>query len=81
PFDFDVHAMFFAADAVTVLDTLHRHLADRRVNLVNARREFFRATALEVFDALATHRIGVAEFRTRPGATEYRTSLEMAEAR
>ncbi|MCL2091649.1 MAG: DUF4041 domain-containing protein [Micrococcales bacterium] len=81
PFDFDVHALFFAADAVGVVDVLHQHLADRRVNLVNQRREFFRATPLEVFDALATHRIGVPEFRTRPGAVEYRTSLELAEAR
>lgn len=81
PFDFDVHALFFATDAVGVLAVLHEHLADRRVNLVNQQREFFRATPLEVFDALATHRIGVPEFRTRPGATEYRTSLELAEAR
>ncbi|MCL2467161.1 MAG: DUF4041 domain-containing protein [Micrococcales bacterium] len=78
PFDFDVHAMFFAPDAVAVLAVLHEHLADRRVNLVNHRREFFRATPLEVFNTLATHRIGVPEFRTRPGATEYRTSAQMA---
>ncbi len=81
PFDFDVHALFFAPDAAGVVDVLHQHLADRRVNLVNQRREFFRATPLEVFDAMATHRIGVPEFRTRPGATEYRTSLELEEAR
>ncbi len=81
PFDFDVHALFFTTDAVGVVDVLHQHLDDRRVNRVNQRREFFRATPLEVFDAMATHRIGVPEFRTRPGATEYRTSLELEAAR
>ncbi len=32
PFPFDVHAMFFADDAVTVEADLHRAFADRRVN-------------------------------------------------
>ncbi|MCL2424009.1 MAG: DUF4041 domain-containing protein [Micrococcales bacterium] len=81
PFDFDVHAMFFAPDAVAVVTLMQESLADRRVNLVSSRRGFFRATPLEVFNVMATHRIGVPEFRTRPGATEYRTSLEMADAR
>jgi uncharacterized small protein (DUF1192 family) len=41
PFPFDVHAMFFAEDAVTVEADLHRAFAERRVNHVNQRREFF----------------------------------------
>jgi len=82
PFDFDVHALFFSEDAVGVRAMLHHHFADRRVNLVNQRREFFYATPLEVLDVLAEHRVGgLLEFRTRPGAAEYRTSLELAAAR
>lgn len=41
PFRFDVHAKIFDADADAVsLETrLHQHLANRRVNRVNLRRE------------------------------------------
>ena len=53
PFPFDVHAMFFADDAVTVEADLHRAFADRRVNHVNQRREFFFATPAEVRDGAA----------------------------
>jgi len=48
PFPFDVHAMFFAEDAVTVEAELHRAFAERRVNYINQRREFFVATPAEV---------------------------------
>lgn len=53
PFPFDVHAMFFADDAVGVEGELHRRFADRRLNHVNLRREFFFATPAEVRHALA----------------------------
>jgi hypothetical protein len=79
PFDFDIHALFFSTDATGVVEMLHEHFDDRRVNLVNERRDFFYATPLEVLDVLAEHRVGgVLEFRTRPGAVEYRTTLELA---
>lgn len=48
PFRYDVHALHFSNDAVTLEAELHRHFADRRVNLVNERREFFFATPAEV---------------------------------
>jgi hypothetical protein len=41
PFRFDVHALFFADDAVTVENTLHQAFTDHRVTKVNPRREFF----------------------------------------
>jgi hypothetical protein len=40
--------MFFADDAVTVEADLHRAFDDRRVNVINQRREFFFATPAEV---------------------------------
>src|SRR5690606_20248593 len=46
PFNFDVHALFFSKDAVGIESAMHSRLANKRVNLVNHRREFFRATAL-----------------------------------
>ncbi|MGW9268907.1 GIY-YIG nuclease family protein [Microbacterium sp. NPDC055599] len=48
PFRFDVHALFFADDAVSIQAMLHQHFADRRINRVNMRREYFRATPTEV---------------------------------
>ena len=44
PFRFDVHALFFADDAVTVETKLHQAFAAKRVNRINSRREFFYAT-------------------------------------
>lgn len=52
PFKFDVHAMIFSKDAVSLEGALHQKLNDRRVNLVNQRREFFYATPAEVREVL-----------------------------
>lgn len=52
PFLFDQHAMIFSPDAVGLEAQLHRYFADRRVNLVNMRREYFYATPHEVKTAL-----------------------------
>jgi Domain of unknown function (DUF4041)/T5orf172 domain len=48
PFNFDVHALFFSKDAVDIEAEMHRRLANVRVNIINNRREFFRATPVEV---------------------------------
>jgi Domain of unknown function (DUF4041)/Meiotically up-regulated gene 113 len=52
PFKFDVHAMIFSEDAVTLETKLHQKLENKRVNLVNQRREFFYATPAEVRQVL-----------------------------
>ncbi|WP_424530441.1 GIY-YIG nuclease family protein [Sphaerisporangium viridialbum] len=52
PFRFDTHALIFSDDAVGLEGRLHAALNDRRVNRVNLRREFFRATPAEVRDLL-----------------------------
>ncbi|WP_049793769.1 GIY-YIG nuclease family protein [Hoyosella subflava] len=44
PFNFDVHAPFFAEGAVEIEAMLHREFAHKRVNRVNNRREFFYVT-------------------------------------
>jgi hypothetical protein len=72
PFPFDVHAMFFADDAVTVEANLHRAFADRRVNHVNLRREFFFATPAEVQSLLLEQQAGnLLEFTEEPAAIQY----------
>jgi len=74
PFRFDIHAMFFADDAVSVEAMLHQEFADRRVNKVNNRREFFYCTPAEVLAVLQKHNVAVVEYRTEAEATEFRLS-------
>ena len=75
PFRFDVHSLFFSEDAVTLENELHRHFEDRRVNHVNARKEFFFASPAEVRDVLASKVGSLLEFTEQSEATEYLQSL------
>lgn len=78
PFRFDVHALFFADNALSIEAMLHQHFAARRLNRVNLRREYFRATPAEVLEVLTTHRVEVLEYTVEPAAAEYRSSIEPA---
>ncbi|GLZ77438.1 hypothetical protein Afil01_22450 [Actinorhabdospora filicis] len=75
PFRFDVHALIFSDDAVGLETRLHQELADRRVNRVNLRREFFHATPAEVREILQrvdrTHQL---EYHEEAEAEEWRIS-------
>lgn len=75
PFRFDVHALIFSEDAVSLETKLHKTLEDRKVNRVNQAREFFYATPREVKDILANiagqH---LLEYREEPEAAEWRAS-------
>ena len=80
PFKFYVHALFFSDDAVSVETELHRRFADKRVNLINTRREFFYATPAEVREALKDIAGNLLEFTEEPETEQYRLSLEEARA-
>jgi len=75
PFNFDVHALFFAKDAVGIETAMHERLADLRVNTVNRRREFFRATPLKVKTHLAELAGELLQFQDVPDALEYRQCI------
>lgn len=79
PFGFDVHALFFADDAVGVEAELHRRFAEKRVNRVNLRREFFYATPAEVREHLAEVAGDLVELREDPEAEQFRESQMLAE--
>jgi hypothetical protein len=79
PFNFDVHALFFSKDAVGIEAAMHARLVDRRVNLVNQRREFFRATPLEAKMHLAELAGELLQFQDVPDALEYRESLSRSQ--
>jgi Meiotically up-regulated gene 113 len=80
PFKFDIHALVFSQDAVSLESHLHRELGERRVNRVNLRREFFHATPAEVL--LVLQRTDAAEnlleFTDLAEAEEWRASLSIA---
>ncbi|MGH3545167.1 MAG: GIY-YIG nuclease family protein [Mycobacteriales bacterium] len=75
PFKFDVHALFFSADAVGIETEMHKRLTDRRVNRVNLRREFFHATPAEARDHLSQLTGELLTFEELSEAIEYRQSL------
>jgi hypothetical protein len=74
PFRFDVHALFFADDAVTVETKLHQAFEAKRVNKINLRREFFYATPYEVLAVLKDTVGEVIEYTAHPEAEEFRLS-------
>ncbi|WP_244282482.1 DUF4041 domain-containing protein [Micromonospora chersina] len=81
PFNFDVHALFFSDDAVGIEAKMHARLADRRVNLINQRREFFYATPHEAKEHLLELTGSLLQYEEIPEALEYRQSLTQAKSR
>lgn len=75
PFNFDIHAIFFSKDAVSIEGALHQRLAHARVNTVNRRREFFHVTPLDVREHLSELAGELLEFQEEPEALEYRQSV------
>lgn len=78
PFKYDVHAMHYDPDAAGIEEELHRRLAHKRVNLINSRREFFRATPAEVREHLQELAGELLVFTEFPEAEDYRRSLAAA---
>jgi multidrug efflux pump subunit AcrA (membrane-fusion protein) len=74
PFEFDVHAMIYSENAPELERKLHSHFSDRRVNMVNLRREYFRVTLEEIIEAVSLY-FGVVTFVKIPEAAEYRQTL------
>lgn len=77
PFPFDVHAIYFSQDAVTLENELHKEFAALRMNQVNLRREFFFATPAEVRDVLRTKVGALLEFTEAPEAAQFHQSLSL----
>lgn len=71
PFPFDIHALFFSEDAVSLETELHHAFADKRLNHVNERKEFFFTTPHEVRLVLAEKVGNLIEFTEDPEATQY----------
>jgi hypothetical protein len=75
PFNFDVHAMIFSDDAPALEASLHRAFEDRKLNMINTRREFFNVTLDEIKDVVKKNFDKTVEFKTVPDAEQYRETL------
>ena len=79
PFMFDVHAMIFSDDAPQLEAALHQAFANRRVNRVNTRREYFRVSLDEIKEVVRQNHDKTVEFFDTAPAQQYRESLLMEE--
>jgi hypothetical protein len=79
PFPFDVHAIIYSEDAPTLESKLHKLFHQRRVNLVNERKEFFRVSVDEIAKAVRESH-GQIDITLAAEAVEYRKTVSMAQA-
>lgn len=77
PFNFDVHAMIFSDDAPALEAALHRAFADRKLNMVNQRREFFNVSLDEIKEVVKKNFDKTVEFIDTPDAEQYRISMKL----
>ena len=80
PFNFDVHAMIFSEDAPKLENALHKAFENRKLNMVNSRREFFNVTLEEIEKVIKDNFDKTVEFVREPKAEQYRESLKIREA-
>jgi hypothetical protein len=76
PFEFDVHAIIRTSDAPALENALHKTFANRRVNRINERKEFFRVSLEEIAEAVRSHH-GEFELTRLAEAAEYRKTLAL----
>jgi hypothetical protein len=81
PFNFDIHALIFSDDAPTLENALHKAFENRRMNLINRRREFFRASLGEIEAVIKHNYKKPVEFVELADAPEYRQSLVLKGSR
>lgn len=78
PFQFDIHAMIYSEDAPNLENELHKSFTNRKVNMLNYRKEFFNVTVDEIEQKVKD--IGIeAEFHKMPEAMEYRETIAILE--
>lgn len=75
PFKFDIHAIIFSADAVSLEKQLHQELDKYRLNKVNTRKEFFSTSpshVKEILSKLSTE--SILTYKEEAEAPEWRIS-------
>ena len=79
-FKFDVHAMIFSDDAPKLEAALHRAFENKKVNMINSRREFFKVTLNEIEEVVKKNYDKTVEFERIPQADQYRESIKILES-
>ena len=79
PFPFDLHAMSYSDNAPELEFALHQLFADRRLNLVNPRREFYREVELDEIEGFVKQKGLSAQFIKEVEAREYRQTVSKRE--
>lgn len=75
PFPFDIHLMIATEDAPALETKLHNELWDKRLNLVNDRKEFFSAEISAIKSLVDKHGGGVIyEFKQQATAAQWKES-------
>jgi predicted transport protein len=74
PFRYDIHALIFSNDAPKLEAALHNAFADKKVNLVNGRKEFFRVSLDEIKKVVQENHDKTVEFKNIPDAEQFRES-------
>ena len=77
PFKFDVHAMIFSDDAPKLEAALHRAFENKKVNMINNRREFFNVSLDEIEKVVKDNYDKTVEFIRLPQAEQYRESIRI----
>ena len=72
PFNFDVHAMIFSDDAPALENALHKAFEDKKVNMVNQRREFFNVSLEEIEEVVRKNYDKTVDFIKTPSAEQFR---------
>ena len=79
PFNFDVHAMIFSDNAPALEAALHRAFENRKVNMVNNRREFFNVSLEEIEAVVRKNYDKTVEFIRFAPAEQYRETMKIKE--
>lgn len=81
PFKFDIHALIFSDDAPKLESALHNRFANKKVNLVNGRKEFFNVSLEEIKQVVRDNHDKTVDFINIPDAEQYRETLMIRKAR
>ena len=77
PFNFDIHAMIFSEDAPALENALHKAFEDKKVNMMNSRKEFFNVTLDEIKNVVKNNFDKSVDFIDIAPAEQYRETQRM----
>ena len=79
PFKFDVHALIFSENAPQLEAALHKAFENKKVNMINSRREFFNVTLDDIEKVVKENYDKTVDFVYVAEAQQYRESLKLRE--